>query len=291
MSAAQTSVHRGRRQEFTTEQRAEYRAQKRAESRELIESAARELLTSEGWQRYAEVRASFHRYSANNCMLIAMQRPDASRVAGFRKWQELGRQVRKGERSIRILAPHTAKRTSAETGEEETHTYFRAVPVFDVGQTDGEPLPEQPCHRLTGDDPHGAFQRLQSVAMNLGFSVVITDDLPVGVNGDCSHMNKCIRVRRSNAPAQQAKTLAHELAHAILHERYDDRALAECEAESVAYVVTADLGLDSSQYSFGYIAGWAGGADDARAAIAASGNAIQLAVKTILSSLERQEAA
>ncbi len=87
------------------------------------------------------------------------------------------------------------------------------------------------------------------------------------------------------------KTLAHELGHAILHEHYDNRALAECEAESVAYVVTADLGLDSSEYSFGYIAGWAGGGDDAKAAIAASGNAIQMAAKTILSRLEQQEAA
>jgi hypothetical protein len=88
MSAVKTTARRrsGRRSEFSPQERAEYRSQKRAESRELIESAARELLTSEGWQRYAEVRAAFHRYSPNNCMLIAMQRPEATRVAGFRTW-------------------------------------------------------------------------------------------------------------------------------------------------------------------------------------------------------------
>jgi antirestriction factor ArdC-like protein len=85
------------RRNFTDQARAEYRAQKRAESRELIESAARALLSSEGWKRFSETRAAFHRYSANNCMLIAMQRPDATRVAGFRTWQDLGRHVRKGE--------------------------------------------------------------------------------------------------------------------------------------------------------------------------------------------------
>ena len=143
-----------KRQAFTAEQRAEYKAAKREESRELIESAARELLTSEGWQRFAEVRGSFHRYSFGNCMLIAMQRPDATRVAGFHKWQDLGRQVRKGEHGIRILAPHTYKGTD-DNGEEETRVYFRAVSVFDLSQTDGEPLPEIRCEPLTGDSHAG----------------------------------------------------------------------------------------------------------------------------------------
>src|SRR2546423_1520723 len=138
MSAGKTSPRRSARRGFSSEERAEYRAQKRSESRELIESAARELLSSEGWRRYAEVRATFHRYSIGNCMLIAMQRPDATRVAGFRKWQELGRQVRKGERSIRILAPHTVKSTDDQTGEETQRIYFRPVSVFDPPHTDGE---------------------------------------------------------------------------------------------------------------------------------------------------------
>jgi hypothetical protein len=135
------------RRDVTPAERTEYRAAKRAESRELIETAARQLLTSEGWRRYAEVRAAFHRYSPNNCMLIAMQRPDATRVAGFRKWQELGRQVRKGERAIRILAPHTGTRIDSETGEE-TFVYFRAVPVFDVARRTGSRCPRRQASRL-----------------------------------------------------------------------------------------------------------------------------------------------
>ncbi len=167
---------------------------------------------------------------------------------------------------------------------------FKPVPVFDIGQTDGEPLPESCCTLLSGDDIAGAYSRLVGVAHSIGYTVEDADFVD-SRNGDCTYSERRIRIRRENSPVQRVKTLAHELGHGILHERYDNRALAECEAESVAYIVTADLGLDSSEYSFGYIAGWAGGGDDARAAIAASGNCIQLAVKTILSSLERQEAA
>ena len=157
--------------DFTPQERAEYRALRRAESRELIESAARELLTSDGWRRYAEVRAAFHRYSANNCMLIAMQRPDASRVAGFRKWQELGRQVRKGEHAIRILAPHTFKSTDPDTGDDVDRVYFRAVAVFDVAQTEGDPLPEAPCEPLTGDSHAAMLPRLERFADSIGWTV------------------------------------------------------------------------------------------------------------------------
>src|ERR1039458_834959 len=111
---------------YSAEQRAEYKQQQREQSRELMESAARELLSSEGWKRFAEVRGAFHRYSFGNCMLIAVQAPEATRVAGFRKWQELGRQVRKGETSIRIMAPHTYK-GGDDNGDEEMRVYFRAV--------------------------------------------------------------------------------------------------------------------------------------------------------------------
>jgi antirestriction protein ArdC len=245
-----------------------------------------ELTSSDQWLAYLNAARTFHDYSFSNTLLIAWQMPTATRVAGFHTWRKLGRAVCKGEKAIWILAPVTRRRDddNGDKNAPRVAVSFRAVPVFDLSQTDGEPLPE-PCQRLTGDDPAGAFQRLQHVAMQLGWSVRVTDDLPVDVNGDCTHAHKCIRVRLSNAPAQQAKTLAHELGHAILHEHYDDRALAECEAESVAYIVTADLGLDSSEYSFGYIASWAGSADDARTAIALSGNAIQMAANTILSAL------
>ena len=133
-------------------ERAAFRDTKRAEQRALVEASCRELLSSDGWRRFAETRAAFHRYSFGNCMLIAMQRPEAVQVAGFKAWQGLGRQVRKGERSIRILAPMTVKEHD-EHGDEtdERRTFFRAVPVFDISQTDGDPLPEAPREPITGE--------------------------------------------------------------------------------------------------------------------------------------------
>lgn len=262
MSAVETSGRSGgRRQKLTPEQRAEYRAQKRAESRELIESAARELLTSEGWQRYAEVRASFHRYSPNNCMLIAMQRPDATRIAGFRKWQELGRQVRKGERAVRILAPHTAKRTNADTGEEETHTYFRAVPVFDVGQTDGEPLPEIPCEPLTGDSHAAMLPRLERFAKSIGWTVESGDT--GDADGWANPSEQRIRLSTMlGEPNRRVRTLVHELVHA-LGVRYGEygREVAEVLTETAAFVACRSLGLDTAGMSVPYVAGW-GESDD-----------------------------
>jgi antirestriction protein ArdC len=202
------------RREFTPEQRAEYRAQKRTESRELLESATRELLSSDGWRQYAETRAAFHRYSFNNCMLIAMQRPDATRVAGFHKWQELGRQVRKGERSIRILAPHTFKAENEETGETEERIYFRAVSVFDIAQTDGEPLPELLCEPLTGDSHAGMLPRLERFADSIGWTVE---------SGDTGHADgwaipsdQRIRISdRLTESNRRVRTLVHELVHAL----------------------------------------------------------------------------
>ena len=156
-------------------ERAAYRDAKRAEQRALVEASCRELLSSEGWRRFAETRAAFHRYSFGNCMLIAMQRPDAAQVAGFKAWQSLGRQVRKGERAIRILAPMAIKErdgVGAETGE--AFTIFRAVPVFDIAQTDGDPLPQAPREPITGDS-HAryvptleAFARLARLHGRLG---------------------------------------------------------------------------------------------------------------------------
>jgi N-terminal domain of anti-restriction factor ArdC len=153
-------------------QRAEYRDGKRAEQRALVEAACREMLSSEGWRRFAETRATFHRYSFGNCMLFAHQMPAATQVAGFKSWQELGRQVRKGEPSIRILAPMSVKERDEQGNEtHERRTFFRAVPVFDVSQTDGEPLAEAPREPITGDSHAGYVERLEQYARSLGYTV------------------------------------------------------------------------------------------------------------------------
>jgi antirestriction protein ArdC len=247
--------------DFTPEQRAEYRAQKRAESRDLIESAARELLTSDGWRRYAEVRAAFHRYSIGNCMLIAMQRPEATRVAGFRKWQELGRQVRRGERSIKILAPHSYETTDPDTGEETERVYFRAIAVFDIGQTDGEPLPELPSEPLTGDSHASLVPRLERLAELIGWTV------ETGDTGDADGwaMSSEQRIRLSDRllePNRRVRTLVHELIHALgIGYREHGREVAEVLTETAAFVACRSLGLDTAGMSVPYVASW-GESDD-----------------------------
>ena len=172
----------------------------------------------------------------------------------------------------------------ADDDDELSPVAFRIAYVFDVSQTDGEPLPEI-AHHLDGDDPAGASVRLEKVAAELGYSVTVTQ-LPGERNGDCAPELRRIRISDRLAPAHQVKTLAHELAHAILHEQFEDRGLAELEAESVAYIVCQELALDSSAYSFGYLAIWGRGGDTATRAITASGQRITAAARQILDRLE-----
>jgi hypothetical protein len=141
-----------------------------------------------------------------------------------------------------------------------------------------------PVHKLEGDDTDGLYTRLIAVAHSLGFTVE-EDYLENGVNGDCNHAEARIRVEVRNEPKQQVKTLAHELAHAILHGDRKNlvRERAELEAESVAYVVCRELGIDSSAYSFGYLATWSGGGAEAQRAITESAQRIQKAAHLILS--------
>jgi antirestriction protein ArdC len=243
------------------------------------------LTTSDRWRAHLEVQGRFHRYSFSNAMLIAAQDPDATRVAGFATWKSLGRSVRKGERAIRILAPMVGRRVRGEDGEDRRPVFgFRSVAVFDVSQTEGDELPVV-CRNLEGDDPAACFDALRERALRLGYSVQLAE-LPGTTNGDCTYALRHIRVESRNHPAQQVKTLAHELAHALLHESVIDRALAELEAESTAFVVCRALGLDSGDYSFGYVAIWSGGGPEAVAAITTSGGDIQRAAAAILDGLD-----
>ena len=250
------------------------------------------LTSSEEWQHYLDFQGRFHRYSFGNVLLIAAQRHEATRVAGFNAWRKMNRFVRKGEKAIFILAPMVYKKDDATDGDERIIRGFKFVPVFDVAQTDGEELPSI-CNRLDGEDPAGHYAQLLSVAQSLGFTVV-DHGFDGSTNGDCNHAEHRIRVEVRNTPAQRVKTLAHEIGHALLHEKFDSRAVAELEAESTAYVVCQSLGFDTSDYSFGYVATWAGGGDHAIAGIKASCERIQKAAATILRAFEpaeREEAA
>jgi antirestriction protein ArdC len=243
------------------------------------------LTTSEEWIRYLNVQSRFHRYSFGNVVLIAAQLPGASRVAGFRAWLKLGRSVRKGEKAIWILAPMARKKANEDdAGPDRVIAGFKYVPVFDIAQTEGAELPA-PCRKLVGDEPLAHIVGLTEAARSVGFSVE-SAELTDGVNGDCSFELRRIRVERRNAPAQQVKTLAHEIAHALLHHGRPDRRLAELEAESTAYVVCHHLGLDSGSYTFGYVTTWAGGGGEAVAGIKTSGARIQAAASTIIDLVE-----
>lgn len=255
---------------------------------ELIEKLTEgisNLTSSEEWQHYLDFQSRFDRYSFGNVLLIAAQCHEATQVAGFNAWRKLNRIVRKGEKAIWILAPMVYKNADAEDGQDEKVIRgFKFVPVFDVAQTDGEEL-ARVCNRLNGDDPAGHYATLLTVATSLGFTVE-DHEFDGSTNGDCNHIEHRIRVEIRNTPAQRLKTLAHEIAHALLHDKFHSRPLAELEAESTAYVVCQALGIDSGDYSFGYLATWAGGGDQAIAGIKASCLRIQQSAAMILRAFE-----
>jgi hypothetical protein len=249
----------------------------------------RQLTSSEAWTAWLQMQSRFYRYSFGNTLLIGLQRPDATQVAGFHRWKSLGRSVRKGSRGIAILAPVVRRLQVREEDTEDVSivaaapSAFRIVYVFDVADTEGHELPTVPCHPLRGDAPATLFERLAAVGESRGFTVGL-DAMPDSrANGDTAFGDRRIRVRDTLAPAQRVKTLAHELGHALLHEHANDRALAELEAESVAFVVCDAVGIASDDYSFGYVATWVGGdADSAEAALRASGGRITRAARTVL---------
>jgi antirestriction protein ArdC len=259
------------------------------ETLERLTNGIAQLTSSDSWRAWLKAQAQFHRYSFSNTILILCQRPTASRVAGFHTWRRLGRVVRRGESALWIFAPVTRRVASDDDPEQSTRLVaaFRVVPVFDISQTEGDPLPEI-CTRLSGDDPLGAYDQLVQVARGLDFTVedhVFEDE----TNGDCSHQSRRIRVSTRLQPAHRVKTLCHELAHALAHSEPMDRALAELEAESVAFIVADGLDIQSDAWSFGYVASWSGGGEEAIAAIKTAGTRIQRTADRILSALQLEE--
>ena len=247
-----------------------------------LEAAVLDLRDSSAWAAYLAAQARFHRYSPRNVMLISMQRPDATHVAGFGTWRSLGRQVRKGERAIAILAPMVVP---DEDGQRQVRG-FRWVNVFDISQTEGGDLPA-PVRILDGDDAGRLLESLGAVASGLGLTVT-EEDLAPGVNGELRWATATIVVAPANPGLQRAKTIAHELGHFLLHRHEPDRVRAEIEAEAVAFVVLASLGVDSSAYSAGYLSSWIGEHGDVGEAISRSCSAISSASQRILSAIEHE---
>ena len=264
--------------------------QKVQEITEKLEQGIKELFESEKYKTYLNTMSKFHNYSFNNTMLIAMQKPDATLVAGFKAWQKnFDRHVKKGEKGIRILAPAPYKikeeqeKLDPVTGEimldkngipitEEVEIKipaFRVVPVFDVSQTDGKELPDIGINELSGsvEDYEDFMQALTEVS-----PVPITyEDIDGDAKGYFHTTDHRIAIQEGMSQSQTVKTAIHEVAHAKLHDRErnqdivavldKDRNTKEVEAESVAYTVCQHFGIDTSDYSVGYIAGWSSDRD------------------------------
>ena len=225
------------------------------EAMERLDEGVRAVFESGKWERYLEVMSRFHRYSANNSLLIAMQMPNATAVASYTDWKrKFGHQVRKGEHGIRILAPVRYRRkVEDENGDEavvERLAGFRLVSTFGVSQTEGEPLP-QIAELLDGsvaryEQVMGAIEAASPVPA--GF-----EEMPEVVNGFFSRAERRIAIRPGMSQAQTVKTAIHELARSRMHDSGEsisrdelpDRGTREVHAESVAFVAASHYGLDT----------------------------------------------
>ena len=246
-----------------------------------LESGVEELFTSNRYQEFLKTMAKFHNYSFNNTMLIAMQRPDATLVTSYKNWQSMGRQVMKGEKGITIIAPAPYKKMKEKEVLDEnqrpimgtdgkpktekvevTVPHFKAVTVFDIAQTSGEPIQTLAPELLTAavqdfDSFMQAIQKISPVPIRF-------DEIDGNANGYYHNADKEIVIKKGLSESQTLKTAIHETVHAKLHDKEimeslgveKDRLTKEVEAESVAYCVCSSFDLDTSDYSFPYIAGW-----------------------------------
>ena len=286
--AAKTAVEKEPRPAAPIVLTADKPREKMKEITDRLEQGITELFDSERFKEYLRVMSKFHNYSFNNTVLIAMQKPDASLVAGFNAWKNnFGRNVMKGEKSIKILAPspftvkQEVEKTDPRTGKavigkdgqpvkeqkEITVPAFRVVSVFDVSQTEGRELPDIAVNELTGNvdrykDFFAALEKTSPVP--IGF-----EQIPGSSHGYYHLEDKRIAIQEGMSELQTLKTAIHEIAHAKLHDidlnapkeqqPHVDKRTREVEAESVAYTVCQHYGLDTSDYSFGYVAGWSSG--------------------------------
>lgn len=225
-----------------------------------LEHGFQRVQESDEFRRYLDTVSRFREYSVTNTMLIWMQYPEATLVAGFRTWLSLGRHVRKGESGIRIFAPMQLRQkpeptNESEDGAEANVLRFRPVTVFDVSQTEGADLPEPPVTRLSGSQTdlwHDLVTIARSQALTVDRGMNIGSERP---NGFYNRSQRLIWVDPDLPPVMASKTLCHEIAHHF-SEGSETRQESETIAESVAYVVLGHFGIDAADYSFGYLAGW-----------------------------------
>lgn len=238
-----------------------------------LEQGLQDVFNSDKYKEYLTVMSKFHKYSIRNISLILMQNPNATFVAGFNSWKKnFNRNVRKGEHGIKIVAPATYKKKIEEinfdknglpiTTEKEIDVpFFTTATVFDISQTDGQELPAPGVSQLMGDvgNYKKIFEALKKISpVPIGF-----ENIRTGANGYFLHTEQRIAIQKNMSEIQTIKTAIHEIAHASLHNfnqednpQKIDRLTKEVQAESVAYTVCQHFGIDTSDYSFAYIAGW-----------------------------------
>jgi len=263
---------------------------------QTLEAGVKAVFTSGRYQEYLTTMARFHHYSWSNVMLIQLQRPESSHVAGYTTWLKLGRTVNKGEHGIRILAPATFKKfmvkphddpaldaLSAATLEApRIIRYFRTVVVFDVSQTSGADLPEL-AKELEGDLPD--YEAMLQAIQDVSSCPIEFGPVRGGAKGYFSPSENKIVVKKGMSELQTIKTLLHEVAHERLHrDLKESRAVAEVTAESVAFTTASFLGLDTSDYSFSYLASWS--TDEQLAEFRKSLPVIQRASNDLITDLE-----
>ncbi len=244
---------------------------------QLVE-AVTAIVSGDDWKAMLRTAARFHKYSFFNHLLIFSQRPDATLVAGYRKWQTMNRFVRKGSKGIAILAPCSYKKEIEDPGGGDPTVVrvlagFKIVHVFDISDTDGKPLEGQDVARpllLEGDAPDRAWDSLAAYASEIGYTVEL---------GDCG---------TANGRADLVAKHIHEIAHALVHSDrlMDSREQMEVEAESIAFIVCSVLELDSSGYSFPYVARWSNGDVEL---IQQTGVRVVAAAKTMVSKVVDEE--
>lgn len=266
---ARNTRQTGKRQ-FSPQERAEYRRAEAVRLHGELTEQVQALVDSDQWKEFLDFSRSFYSYSLNNCLLIMKQHPSASAVCGYKSWAEKGRQVRRGEKAIKILGYSTKKFTveDPETGEEveQTRARFPVLNVFALDQTD--PIEGVEDHstvtrQLEGEDPAGLYERMRQHLASEGWAVE-RQKLSDGSNGyTTTDGTRRIVIDDDLSPATAAKVILHEGAHSVLHvdklspEEYRlHRGVAEAEAEASAYVLAGLGGLNTSDYSVGYVATW-----------------------------------
>ncbi len=224
---------------------------------EQVKQGVANIRNSEDWKRSLEANAKFWKYSFRNQILITLQRPTATRVAGYHTWLKLGRHVKRGEHGISILAPLLAKKEDKESKEVKTVIRgFRSASVFDLSQTEGDELPTV-YHPLVGEAPEGVFAKAKQFIEAKGYLVQF-QVMPDGEYGYVD-INNRIALKDGVATAQTLTTLIHEISHALLGHLKDkeaSRERKELEAETTSWIVCKNLGLETDQSSFAYLAIW-----------------------------------